>query len=194
MKSGEMLAIVGANGSGKSTLLGLLATARAPVSGQIRWFGREEGRSASVRRRLGILFDSTPHFEALTGYQNALFFAAVYGVARAEAERRLKELFAWAALDAARDLPVAEYSLGMKRRLAVVEALCHQPALLLMDEPTLGLDGLGAAALVARLRGSAVRGAAVVVATNDGLVAEACDRQLLITCGRAREVPRPWAS
>jgi ABC-2 type transport system ATP-binding protein len=188
------VAIVGRNGSGKSTLLALLATARRPAAGEIRWFGMGDGRSASVRRRLGVVFDNTPHFDALTGYQNALFFAACYRVSPAEAEARLEELFAWAGLDDARDQPVVEYSLGMKRRLAILEALSHRPALVLMDEPTLGLDHLGAGALAARLASVAAGGAAVVVATNDVSLADACDRRLVMAAGRLLAVPCRRAS
>ena len=183
---GQSIGLMGANGSGKTTLLRVLATAQRADSGRVRWFGEADPCSPSVRRRLGVVLDHTAHFDQLSGEQNALFFAAAYGVPHAVARRRLAELMEWAGLAAARHLKVAEYSLGMRRRLALVEALCHQPELLILDEPTLALDHIGARELAERLNALVEAGAALVVATNDVQLSEqVCERVILLRHGRA---------
>ena len=184
---GEVVGVLGPNGSGKTTLLRVLATLEALTSGGVTWFGLADRRSPAVRRRLGVALDRPVHFEALTGRQNAAFFAAQYGVPRAAVPARVDELLDWAGLAGAVELPVGEYSLGMRRRLSLVEALCHEPDLVLLDEPSLALDGEGEVDLAWQLRRTAARGAAVVVATNDEpLAAAVCTRALRLAHGRAR--------
>lgn len=182
---GEVLGLMGVNGSGKSTLLSVLATTEKATSGEVRWFDDASAPGPRLRRRLGIVGDAPVHFDELSGEQNVYFFARQYGVAAAVARNRMRSLLEWAGLLDSADLRVAEYSLGMRRRLAIIEALLHQPALILMDEPTLGLDHLGAADLAERLRGEADRGAALVLSTNDAVLAErTCDRVLFLQGGR----------
>jgi ABC-type multidrug transport system ATPase subunit len=164
---GSSLLLMGPNGSGKSTLLSVLSTAEPPTGGSLTWFGVTDPRSPAVRRRIGFLADTAVHFDHLSGWENAVFFGAQYGVAQKVAKGRLQELFAWAGLADAAGYPVAEYSLGMRRRLSLIETLCHQPALLLLDEPTLGLDHIGCLDLVEQLHLAAADGAAVLVSTND---------------------------
>ena len=182
---GEVLGLMGVNGSGKSTLLSVLTTAEAPTSGEVRWFGQRSRPGPELLRRLGVVGDAPVHFDELTGEQNVYFFARQYGVPPAQARERMDQLLTWCGLRESRDLRVAEYSLGMRRRLSIIEALLHRPDLILMDEPTLGLDHLGAADLAARLRAEADRGASLVLSTNDAALAErTCDRVLFLSGGR----------
>ena len=182
---GEVLGLMGVNGSGKSTLLSVLTTAEPPTAGEVRWFGASGRRSPALLRRMGVVGDTPIHFDELSGEQNLYFFARQYGVPDAEARTRMDDLLSWCGLDSSRDLRVGEYSLGMRRRLSIIEALLHEPDLVLMDEPTLGLDHLGAAELAARLRREADRGAALVLSTNDAVLAErTCDRVLFLDAGR----------
>lgn len=173
VRPGQVLGVLGANGSGKTTLLRVLATLDPPTTGEVSWFGISNRRSPEVRRRLGAALDEAVHVDALSGGQNAEFFAGLYGLPPAIGQKRLAELFRWAGIDHARNLPVREYSLGMRRRLTLVEALCHEPDLIILDEPTLALDEGGELDLERRLRDLARKGAAVVLATNDRRFAEA---------------------
>ena len=185
LSAGEVLGLMGPNGSGKTTLLRLLATAATPTAGQISWFGNSNPRDPSVRRRLGIMLDQPAHFEQMSGYQNAWFFARQFGLSEAFARERLDELFNWSGLWDARDQLVAQYSLGMKRRLNLVEALVHRPAILMLDEPTLALDYRGELELIERLQLLSLTGTAVVLATNDVHLAERlCDYVLFLHHGR----------
>jgi ABC-2 type transport system ATP-binding protein len=182
---GEVLGLMGPNGSGKTTLLQVLATAAAPTAGRVAWFGNANRRDPSVRRRLGIMLDQAAHFDQMTGYQNAWFFARQYGVSRILAAERLEELFRWCGLWDERDQLVREYSLGMRRKLSLVEALVHRPAVLLLDEPTLALDYRAELDLIERLRLLSLTGIGVVLATNDVHLAERiCDYVVFLHQGR----------
>ena len=185
LAGGEVVGLMGPNGSGKTTLLRLLATAATPTGGQLTWFGNSNPRDPSVRRRLGIMLDQPAHFEQMTGYQNAWFFAHQFGLGDDLSRERLDELFRWSGLSEARDQRVSEYSLGMKRRLNLVEALVHRPSILLLDEPTLALDYRAELDLIERLQLLSLTGSAVVLATNDVHLAERlCDRVLFLHEGR----------
>ena len=179
LAAGEVMGLMGPNGSGKTTLLRMLATAATPTAGQISWFGNADPHDPSVRRRLGVMLDK------MTGYQNAWFFAHQFGLADQLARDRLDELFRWSGLWDARDQLVTEYSLGMKRKLNLIEALVHRPSILLLDEPTLALDYRAELDLIERLRLLSLTGTAVVLATNDVHLAERlCDYVIFLHDGR----------
>jgi len=185
LAAGEVLGLMGPNGSGKTTLLRMLATAATPTGGQVSWFGSANPREPSVRRRLGVMLDQAAHFDKMTGYQNAWFFARQFGLAPELARDRLDELFRWSGLLEARDQLVGEYSLGMKRKLNLVEALVHRPSILLLDEPTLALDYRAELDLIERLQLLSLTGTAVLLATNDVHLAERiCDRVIFLHQGR----------
>ena len=185
LAAGEVVGVMGPNGSGKTTLLRLLATAATPTSGQVSWFGTTNARDPSVRRRLGVMLDQAAHFDQMTGYQNAWFFAHQFGLSDGLTRERLDELFSWSGLWEARDQLVGEYSLGMKRRLNLVEALVHRPSILLLDEPTLALDYRAELDLIERLQLLSLTGTAVVLATNDVHLAERlCDSVVFLHQGR----------
>ena len=185
LKAGGVLGLMGPNGSGKTTLLRLLATASTPSAGQVSWFGNANPRDPSVRRQLGIMFDQPAHFEQMTGYQNAWFFARQFGLSDHFSRERLDELFNWSGLMEARNQLVAQYSLGMKRRLNLIEALVHRPQILMLDEPTLALDYRAELDLIERLQLLSLTGTAIVLSTNDVHLAERlCDYVLFLHQGR----------
>src|SRR5262245_291186 len=192
VRQGEVVGVIGPNGSGKSSLVRVLSTLEPPTSGRVTWFGLSDRRRPDLRRRLGVVLDVPVHFDRLTGLQNAEFFAAQYGLAPGAARERLDQLFAWASLEAVRDRPVAEYSLGMRRRLSLVEACCHRPDLLVLDEPSLALDEDGEIDLARELRRLAALGTGVLLATNDLVLARAvCDRALRLERGHPIGPPSP---
>ena len=159
---GEIVALAGPNGSGKSTLLRLLA-------GDLRATSGTAVRAAGTS--MGYAADEAVHLDALDTRENAAFFARVAGGGAAVAAvDRLLEVFG---LGAEAATPAAELSFGGRRKLLLVEALAHGPDLLLLDEPTVGLDAAAVAALEVELRAAAGAGGAVVMATNDLYAAEA---------------------
>jgi ABC-2 type transport system ATP-binding protein len=150
--AGECFAVLGRNGSGKSTLTRLLLGLERPDAGELEVLGRGLHRGprragsvtghglGPVRRQVAAVLDQCAHWEALSAWDNACFTARCYGVPGEEAGRRLEELFRLAGLASRRGDPVRAWSFGMRRKLALVQALCVRPALLVLDEPIIGLD------------------------------------------------------
>jgi ABC-2 type transport system ATP-binding protein len=186
VEPGEILGLVGPNGSGKSTLLRVLSTAIDPDSGTFRISG-EDGlkEKRKVRARIGLMVDRPTHYGDLSGWANAFFFARAYGMEEEKAASALAELFDYFDLAEYRDDKVKTYSYGMGKKLALIEAVAHGPELLLLDEPSPGLDYTSQLAYQKRVRELAGAGAAIVLASNQvDEVESLCDRVLFLHRGR----------
>lgn len=185
-RAGEIVGILGPNGAGKSTLLRVIATCIAPTAGTLQLLdGNALPPSRALRRRIGYAADEAVHFDALSGHENAMFFARATGLDSQGAERAVQRLFE--RFDLARDAArrVREYSHGMCRKLLLAQALAHAPLLIVLDEPTLGLDPPSRIALADLLRERARAGATVVLATHDVLEAQhICTRVIFVDQGR----------
>ncbi len=178
---GEILCLLGPNGSGKSTLLRVIARLIPPDEGSVLL----PADGPAMMRQTGMLFDSIAHWETLTGYENAWFFARSYGMGPDAAHDRLEDLFSLFGLRERWSDPVSAYSYGMRRKLGLIEALAHAPSLILLDEPSIGLDYRARVTLAGLLRAAAWRGASVIISTNDmGEAAELADRVALLDRGR----------
>ena len=170
---GDRVVVMGPNGSGKSTLLRLVSTELPSPGGSLKLFGKtSEPPSRDVRRRIGIVQDTPVHVEDLTGMENGLLFAELYGLARAAAARNYAALFTALGLDEALDVPAREYSYGMKKKLLIAEALVHDPKMLILDEPVLGLDPPSRTALLGILMERSQKGVCTLAATNDPTLAQ----------------------
>lgn len=179
---GEVLGLLGPNGSGKSTIVRLTTGFLRPQKGFVSLFGQRPGRDRRALRRLGFSGDRPSHWERLTGWQEAWFFARQYGLPEVEARRRLEFSFDFWGLGDVKHEPVSGYSYGMRKRLALLEATVHSPDLLVLDEPTLGLDLEGRQLLEEVVKD---QGVAVLVGTNDvDFAEEICDRVLLLHRGQ----------
>ncbi|MDQ4126780.1 MAG: ABC transporter ATP-binding protein [Actinomycetota bacterium] len=183
---GEVFGLMGPNGSGKSTLLRVLSTAIAPDSGSFRVGGTDGLKEKrKVRARMGLMVDRPTHYGDLTGRANAYFFARAYGMERTKAEGVISELFDFFDLSEYADDRVKTYSYGMGKKLALVEALAHGPEVLLLDEPSLGLDYTAQLAYQRKVRELAATGVAVLLASNQGDEVEAlCDRASFLHRGK----------
>ncbi len=138
---GELFGILGPNGAGKTTLINILSTLLRPTSGHAAVAGYPVvERRDEVRRSIGVVFQDTSLDAKLTGRENLLFHAMMYGVPSAVREQRFSEVLSLVELSEWADSPVATYSGGMKRRLEIARGLVHTPRMLFLDEPTLGLD------------------------------------------------------
>src|ERR687889_2145350 len=182
---GEIFGLMGPNGSGKSTLLRVLSTAIALDSGGFR-VGGVDGltEKPKARARMGLMVDRPTHYDDLTGRANAYFFARAYGMEKAKAEGALAELFDYFGLAEYADDRVKTYSYGMGKKLALIEALAHGPEVLLLDEPSLGLDYTSQLAYQCRIRDLAASGVAVLLASNQVDEVEAlCDRAAFLHRG-----------
>ena len=141
VRRGEIFGFLGPNGAGKTTTIRMLTTLLRPTEGTAEVWGHDilKERDA-VRRSIGIVFQDPSLDDLLTGRENLEFHGRIYGIPKAERNRRIKELLELAQLsEKANDL-VRTYSGGMRRRLEITRGLMHHPKVLFLDEPTLGLD------------------------------------------------------
>ncbi len=193
VEPGEVFGLMGPNGSGKSTLLRVLSTAVAPDSGTFR-VGNADGlkEQQKARARIGLMVDRPTHYGDLSAWANAYFFARSYGVEEVKAEGVLAELFDYFGLAEYRDDKVKTYSYGMGKKLALIEAMAHGPEVLLLDEPSLGLDYTSQLAYQKKIRELASRGVAVLLASNQVDEVEAlCNRVAFLHRGKLVEEGTP---
>ncbi len=138
---GELFGLLGPNGAGKTTTINILSTLLKPTSGYAEVAGFDiRKRRDDVRKSIGIVFQDPTLDTKLTGKENLLFHAMLYGIKKEEAEKRIKEVLELVELEGRADTLVEKYSGGMKRRLEIARGLIHRPKVLFLDEPTLGLD------------------------------------------------------
>ena len=163
--AGKFLGLVGPNGSGKSTLLRVLAGIDAPSSGEVRVFGGDP-EAGAIKRRVGFLPEDSPFPGEMRAAAVLDMLGAVYGMSRAQRRERGEQLLERVGLAHARRMPLARFSRGMLRRFGLAQAVLHEPDLILLDEPTAGLDAPGFEVVDELLREARARGAAVVVSSH----------------------------
>ncbi|MFF4596822.1 ABC transporter ATP-binding protein [Amycolatopsis sp. NPDC001319] len=152
-RRGEIVALLGPNGAGKSTLLKALSTAVPPDSGRIEVFGHDAAVDpVAVRRRIGMVFQEQTLDPDLPVERNLWFHARLFGLPRAQARARIDDVLRQFDLADRRADPVEQLSGGLARRLEIARALLHRPGLVILDEPTTGLDPDVRRALWADLR------------------------------------------
>jgi len=192
--SGERLGLLGPNGAGKTTTLLMLSTLLAPSDGTALVEGFDVRRDPqAVRRRIGaLLAGDRAVYRRLTGRENLLYFADLYGLPRAEAAARAAALLDLVGLGERADDLVSRYSSGMRLRLALARTVLHNPSVLLLDEPTLGLDPHGARLVRDLIISLGREGKTVLLATHDMAEAERlCGRVAIIDRGRIIAVDHP---
>jgi ABC-2 type transport system ATP-binding protein len=196
--AGEVHGLLGPNGAGKSTLCKILATVLVPTSGTVRVLGHDVVREkTAVRSRLALVLGGERGlYYQLTGLQNLRFWAALYGLSKAEADRRAPELLERVGLDGRGNDRVDTYSRGMKQRLHLARGLISDPEVILLDEPTTGMDPIATKDFRTLVR-EEKKGRTILLTTHDMVEAEAlCDRVSIIEGGRiiASETPSTLAS
>lgn len=182
VQQGEVLGLLGPSGAGKTTLVNVLAGVATPESGEVTAFG-ERMPKLDLMRRMGYMAQSDALYMDLTAAENLEFFGAIYGLAG----RRLKEAsdraLAIAHLSVDPKKQARDYSGGMRRRLSLATALLHEPELLILDEPTIGLDPLHRVDIWNSLKEMATAGKTFVITTHVMDEAERCDRLAMIRDG-----------
>ena len=185
---GEVLGLLGPNGAGKTTTVRMLACLISPTGGSASVGGFAVTHEQSkVRQKVGILTENPCLYERLTAYENMEFFAEAYGVSpREERKERIRELLEFFNLWNRRGGKVAHFSKGMKQKLAIARALVHKPPVLLLDEPTTGLDPESAKEvrdMITRLSSREKR--AILLCTHRLEDAEKlCDHVMIVNRGR----------
>jgi len=185
--SGRIFGLLGSNGAGKSTLVKMMTTLLPPTEGDALVGGVSiVADPASVRSRIGYVPQMLSADGMLTGRENLLFSARLYDVTANERKPRVDEALHFMGLDEAAGKLVKTYSGGMARRLELAQAMLHRPAVLFLDEPTIGLDPLARLAVWDRLRTMRLEfGMTVLLTTHDMEEAESlCDELAILHAGR----------
>ncbi|HEX8983810.1 MAG TPA: ABC transporter ATP-binding protein [Bryobacteraceae bacterium] len=183
---GCFFGFLGPNGAGKTTTIRMLIGLAPPTSGGIEILGLPmPARALEIKRRIGVVPDESVLFERLTGGEFLEFAGRMYGLERGVAAERARELLALFELDGGPRKLIAEYSRGMRKRVAMAAALIHRPDLFLLDEPFEGVDAMGAR-MMKDLLLDQVRGGAAVFLTSHVLevVERLCDAVAIIHEGR----------
>src|SRR5690606_13160206 len=183
---GEVFGLLGPNGSGKTTTILMLLGLTEPTAGEVRVLGLDPARRPlSVKARVGYLPDQVGFYDGLTARENLTYIARLNGLPRAEAGQRLDAGLERMGLADVADKPVKTFSRGMRQRLAVAELLLKRPQIIIMDEPTLGLDPDAARLFIRIIR--ELRDDGITILLSSHLlhqVQEVCDRVALFHRGR----------
>ena len=186
IREGEIFGLLGPNGAGKTTMLSIISTRIRPTGGDVWVFGRHVVDDVhAVRRLLNVAPQEEALYPALTGEENLRFFAKLYDVSRAELGARVAAALEAVALTARKSDRVSTYSGGMRRRLNLGCALVTAPRVLLLDEPTVGVDPQSRQYIFDAIRGLRADGMTVVYTTHHLEEAEnLCDRIAILDEGR----------
>ncbi|MBI3393326.1 MAG: ABC transporter ATP-binding protein [Nitrospirae bacterium] len=186
VRGGEIMAFLGPNGAGKTTTLRMIGGLLEPTGGRIEVKGHDLARSPlEVKRIMGFIPDRPYLYEKLTAREFLVFSGGLYGVPPDRASSRGKELLRLFDLADWSDELIESFSHGMKQRLVMASALLHEPEVLVIDEPMVGLDPRGARMLKNLFRGLRDRGVTLLLSTHTLSVAEEiCDRVAIIHKGR----------
>ena len=185
LKKGEVLGLLGPNGAGKTTLISILSGTLGDFTGTVNFLGRNIFADRSLKNRLGIVPQDMAFYDELNAMDNLLFWGGLYDVPRADLKKRAAELLDLVELSARAKEPVKNFSGGMKRRLNTAIGLLHKPDLLLLDEPTVGIDVQAKVSILDIIRGVGAAGTAVIFTTHQlAEVETTCSRVAIMDKGR----------
>jgi len=186
IERGECLGLLGPNGAGKPTTLRILSTLAVPTAGTVRVLGLDPvTHGPAVRRRIGVVPQEVALYPTLTARENLVFFGEMYGVTRDRMSARVDWGLEVAGLVERADSRVGTFSGGMKRRLNIVVALLHEPELLFIDEPTVGIDPQSRHHIFEMVDSLRAAGTTMIYTTHQlGEVERLCDRIVIMDRGR----------
>lgn len=191
---GELFGILGPNGAGKTTTVKMLSTLLLPTSGTIRIFDQDiQHHTTAVRKRIGFTFGGTRGlYGRLTAVENLRYFAELYALPPENTRNRITELLKLVNLADRGHDKVETYSSGMQQRLHIARALLHDPEIIFLDEPTVGIDPVGARELRATVKNLKEHGKTILLTTHYMAEAdELCDRIAIINKGRIVALDSP---
>ena len=185
VEAGEIFGLLGPNGAGKSTTIGCISGLVAPGDGSVRVLGLEVSDGVAARRSLGVVPQDLALYEELSAVQNLRYWGAAYGMRGHALKRRIAEVLDLVGLEDRAREPCGNFSGGMKRRLNFACGIVHRPQVLLLDEPTVGVDPQSRVKLLDLVRAQAQQGACVLYTTHYMEEAEGlCDRVGIVDHGR----------
>ena len=176
VEAGQVYGLLGPNGSGKSTTMKIVLGLVSPTSGRTEIFGRDS-KEVESREDVGFLPENPYFYKFLTGMETLLFYGKICGLTGARLRGRAKELLALVGLENAADRRIGGYSKGMLQRIGLAQALVQEPRLLVLDEPTAGVDPAGSREIRDLILGCKSRGITVLLCSHLlSQVQEICDR------------------
>ena len=184
IKEGEVFGLLGPNGSGKSTTIKMLLGLLKPTSGQIAIFGQHT-RHSDIKSKIGFLPEESYLYSFLTGEEALHFFGGLFGLSKGVRKNRVEELIQMVGLEHARNRRLGEYSKGMARRIGLAQALIGDPQLLILDEPTTGLDPLGILEIKELILALKKKGKTILLSSHLlSEVQDVCDRVCILYGGK----------
>ncbi len=183
--SGELFGLIGPDGAGKTTLMRAMCTLLEPDEGRILMNGIDTMRNMrEIRARIGYMPQRFSLYQDLSVEQNLHFFANIFGVPHAERDHHMEELYRFSRMEPFKKRRASALSGGMKQKLALSCALIHRPEILVLDEPTFGVDPVSRAEFWELLRSIRAAGTTIVVSTAYMDEADMCDRVVLLFGGK----------
>ena len=181
--------IIGPNGAGKTTALRILSTVLQPTSGSARVNGFDVmTHPYEVRHSIGFVSSNTAIYDRMTAWEMVAYFGKLYGMEADRLEQRMREVFAQFDMEPIRDIPGARMSTGMRQKLGLIQAMMHRPQLLILDEPTNGLDPLVRNVVFEELREVVAQGRTVLFSSHSLAEVESlCDEVIILREGRVVE-------
>jgi linearmycin/streptolysin S transport system ATP-binding protein len=185
IRKGEVFGLLGPNGAGKSTSVSLSVGLLAPDSGEVTIDGYGDPQDAAVRRKIGVAPQALALYDNLTAEENLRFFGEVYMLSGAQLAERVKWCLDFVGLTERKDDRVVGFSGGMKRRLNIAAAVVHDPELILLDEPTVGVDPQSRNKIFESIEELHRRGRTIIYTTHYMEEAERlCDRIAIVDAGK----------
>ena len=188
VKRGEVFGYLGPNGAGKTTTIRIITGLSRPSKGSCQVFGQIPGVKKGIYNKIGVLFEEKNLYERLTGLQNLKFYANLYNVKK----KRIINLLDCFGLIGSEKKKVTTYSKGMKQRLLICRTLLHKPELLILDEPTDGLDPNSAGVIIEAIKEFVKEGKTVLISShNMDEVDEICNRVAFLKDGKIIDINNP---
>jgi len=184
---GEVFGLLGPNGAGKSTTILMMLGLTEPTSGNVSICGIDATHNPiEVKRRIGYLPEDVGFYDDMTGVENLMYTAALNGIARGEAHSRAVRLMERVGLGEQMEKKAGKYSRGMRQRLGLADVLIKQPQIVILDEPTSGIDPAGVQKFIALIKQLSSEGQLTVLFSSHNLeqVQKVCDRVGLFNRGR----------
>lgn len=187
VRRGEVFGLLGPNGSGKSTAIKMILGLLHPTAGRIAVFGRHP-RDVTVKKLIGYLPEESYLYRFLNARETLDYYGKLFHLPRAKRQKRIDQLLEYVGLDKVARRPVGEYSKGMQRRIGLAQALINDPQLLILDEPTTGMDPLGTRQIKDLLLDLRNRGKTIVLCSHLlADVEDVCDRVSIMFGGKVRK-------
>lgn len=184
IKQGEIFGLLGPNGSGKSTTIKMLLGLLKPTGGKIAVFGQHP-RSSEIKNKIGFLPEESYLYSFLTAEEALHFFGGLFGLSKGMRQNRINELIQMVGLEHARNRRLGEFSKGMARRIGLAQALIGDPQLLILDEPTTGLDPIGIQEIKQLILELKKKGKTILLSSHLlSEVQDVCDRVCILYGGK----------